>query len=91
MAEQLLSRTDVRACYMPQNYEDLLEPDRTPVDFLSVTGDKEETTRIRTYLGSMKYTVDEMNASDVGAVWRPESKGASAEIEPVGGGCPDSG
>lgn len=62
MAEQLLSRTDVRACYMPQNYEDLLEPDRTPVDFLSVTGDKEETTRIRTYLGSMKYTVDEMNA-----------------------------
>ena len=62
MAEKLLSRTDVRACYMPQNYEDLLEPDRTPVDFLSVTGDKEETTRIRTYLGSMKYTVDEMNA-----------------------------
>ena len=60
MAEQLLSRTDVRACYMPQNYEDLLELNRTPVDFLSVTGDKEETTRIRTYLGSMKYTVDEM-------------------------------
>ena len=46
---------------MPQNYEDLLELDRTPVEFLSVTGDKEETTRIRTYLGSMKYTVDEMN------------------------------
>ncbi|WP_270810613.1 ATP-binding cassette domain-containing protein [Hungatella effluvii] len=60
IAEQLLSRTDIRACYMPQNYEDLLELDRTPVDFLSVTGDKEETTRIRTYLGSMKYTVDEM-------------------------------
>ena len=31
------------------------------MEFLSVTGDKEETTRIRTYLGSMKYTVDEMN------------------------------
>ncbi len=62
MVEQLLSRTDIRACYMPQNYEDLLELDRTPVEFLSVTGDKEkETTRIRTYLGSMKYTVDEMN------------------------------
>lgn len=60
IAEQLLSRTDIRACYMPQNYEDILELDRTPVDFLSVTGDKEETTRIRTYLGSMKYTVDEM-------------------------------
>ncbi len=61
MKEELLSRTDIRACYMPQNYEDLLELDRTPVEFLSVTGDKEETTRIRTYLGSMKYTVDEMN------------------------------
>ena len=30
------------------------------VEFLSQTGDKEETSRIRTYLGSMKYTPDEM-------------------------------
>ena len=45
---------------MPQNYEELLNLDMTPVDFLDVTGDKEERTRIRTYLGSLKYTVDEM-------------------------------
>ena len=37
--------------------------DLTPVDYLCRTGDKEERTRIRTYLGSMKYTTDEMDHS----------------------------
>ena len=34
--------------------------DMTPLSFLSATGDTEEITRIRTYLGSMKYTAEEM-------------------------------
>ena len=34
---------------------------RTPVEYLCTTGEKEELTRIRTYLGSMKYTADEMS------------------------------
>ena len=59
--DALLARTDIHAAYMPQNYEDLLDMEQTPIEFLSVTGDKEEITRIRTYLGSMKYTVDEMS------------------------------
>lgn len=63
MAEELLPRQDIRAAYMPQNYEDLLELDKTPVDYLSESGDKEEITRIRTWLGSMKYTADEMQHS----------------------------
>jgi len=46
---------------MPQNYEESLDENLTPVEFLTVTGDKEENSRIRTYLGSMKYTPDEMN------------------------------
>ena len=46
---------------MPQNYDDLLDLDMTPVEFLDVTGDKAARTRIRTYLGSLKYTVDEMD------------------------------
>ena len=46
---------------MPQNYEELLDMSRTPVEYLCTTGGKEEVTRIRTYLGSMKYTADEMN------------------------------
>jgi len=61
MAEELLARTDIHAEYMPQNYEELLDLTMTPVDFLDTTGEKEERTRIRTYLGSLKYTADEMD------------------------------
>ena len=60
IAEELLERPDLKAQYMPQNYIDLLDEEATPVDFLCKVGDKEERTRIRTYLGSMKYTADEM-------------------------------
>ena len=60
IAEELISRTDIKAEYMPQNYEDMLDLDMTPVDYLDKTGEKEERTRIRTYLGSLKYTADEM-------------------------------
>lgn len=60
IAEELLLRKDICARYMPQNYEELLDMEKTPVDFLDTTGDKEERTRIRTYLGALKYTADEM-------------------------------
>ena len=61
MAEEMLGRSDIRAQYMPQNYEELLNLDVTPVEFLDDTGDKAVRTRIRTYLGSLKYTADEMD------------------------------
>lgn len=61
MAQELLARQDVRACYMPQNYEELLTMCQSPVEYLAVTGKKEESTRIRTWLGSLKFTPDEMN------------------------------
>ncbi len=61
MADELLSRKDIRAQYMPQNYEDMLDLAATPVEFLDDTGDKVIRTRIRTYLGSLKYTPDEMD------------------------------
>ena len=60
IAEELLERTDIKAAYMPQNYEELLDMAQTPVEFLSVTGHKDEISTIRTYLGSMKYTADDM-------------------------------
>lgn len=60
IAEELLERTDIHAEYMPQNYEELLKLEMTPVDYLDKSGDKEERTRIRTYLGSLKYTAEEM-------------------------------
>lgn len=59
LAEELLQRTDIRAAYMPQNYEELLDLEQTPVEFLS-DGSKESISMMRTYLGSMKFTADEM-------------------------------
>lgn len=47
--------------YMPQVYADLLPMDRLPVEFLTPDGDKESVTEARVFLGSMKYTTDEMS------------------------------
>lgn len=63
IAAELINRKDIKAAYMPQNYEDMLYLDMTPIDFLDKSGDKEERTKIRTYLGSLKYTADEMQHS----------------------------
>ena len=61
IAALLTSRKDLRAVYMPQRYEDLLDESLTPVAFLHTRGDKEQLTKVRTYLGAMKLTRDEMN------------------------------
>jgi ATPase subunit of ABC transporter with duplicated ATPase domains len=60
IAESMLQRDDIKVEYMPQTYENLLDIDATPIDFLDTTGEKADRTRIRTYLGSLKYTADEM-------------------------------
>ena len=56
---ELRERENLRVFYMPQNYEELLDGEQTPVDFLAPSGEKEERTRVRTFLGSMRYTVQE--------------------------------
>jgi len=61
MVKELLARSDIKVQYMPQNYEELLDLNVTPVEFLDETGDKKVRTRIRTYFGSLKYTADEMD------------------------------
>ena len=70
IAGTLAERRDIRTAYMPQDYEEALsgydsgpEAVVTPVSYLSETGDKEEITRIRTYLGSLKFTAEEMEHS----------------------------
>lgn len=63
IAEDMLVREDIKVAYMPQNYDELWQNELTPIEFLSVEGTKEEVTKIRTYLGSMKYTADEMQHS----------------------------
>ena len=60
LADGLLSRSDVKCGYMPQNYGELLDFSCTPVRFLAKSDEKAERTRIRTFLGSVKYTADEM-------------------------------
>ena len=60
IAGELCARTDITACYMPQNYEETLPFDVTPVDYLAPSGEKEEVTTARTFLGAMKYTAEEM-------------------------------
>ena len=59
LAKELLQRSDIKAAYMPQNYEELLDMEQTPIAFLS-DGSKESISMMRTYLGSMKFTTDEM-------------------------------
>lgn len=61
IAENLLKRDDLRVMYMPQNYEEELDLSITPIDYLDKTGDKEERTKIQTFLGSLKYTAEEMS------------------------------
>lgn len=61
IADELLNRQDISAVYMPQDYEEMLDMEKTPVDYLDGSGDKEERTRIRTYLGALKFTADEMD------------------------------
>ena len=58
--QELNRRADIKVGYMPQNYEEELDLDASPVEFLAPSGDKEKITQVRTYLGSMKYTHDEM-------------------------------
>ena len=60
VADQLLERRDLRAAYMPQDYGDRLLGDRTPVELLAPSGQKDDITRARTLLGSMKYKAEEM-------------------------------
>jgi ATPase subunit of ABC transporter with duplicated ATPase domains len=60
IAAELRARGDLKCGYMPQNYEELLDIGKTPVEFLARSGEREEVTRAMTLLGSVKYTADEM-------------------------------
>ncbi len=62
IAEQLLRRTDIHAAYMPQSYSDAMHFTETPIEYLTpaLDGSREAYSRICTFLGSVKYTADEM-------------------------------
>ena len=58
--DTLTERGSFRVAYMPQRYDDLLPLDQTPVKYLHTDGTREQLTRIRTTLGAMKLTQDEI-------------------------------
>ena len=57
--EELLSRRDIHAAYMSQDYTETLPLELTPIQFLAPQGDAASETRARTYLGSIRYTRQE--------------------------------
>ena len=60
VAGELLPRADLRAAYMAQDYGDQLLGNQTPVDILAPSGHKNDVTKARNLLGSMKYKTEEM-------------------------------
>ncbi len=61
IADIMLQRKDIMVGYMPQDYEDLLPGESSPVEFMARSFEKIELTRARTLLGSMKFTVEEQD------------------------------
>ncbi len=65
--KSLKDRRDINAAYMPQNYATVLDYEKTPIEHLSAQYTKEDLTRARTYMGSMKFTHEEMTGK-IGAL-----------------------
>ena len=61
IAEELLGRRDLHAAYMSQDYADTLPLEQTPVEYLAPEGDVAAETKARTYLGSIRYSRQELS------------------------------
>lgn len=71
----LKDRPDLNVGYMPQDYRDVLDYDQTPVAYLQAAYDKETYTKALTFMGTMKFTREEMHRT-IGAL----SGGQKAKI-----------
>ena len=59
---QLLSgKREISLGFMPQDYQEILQLDLSPVEFLSQTGHKEEIQKIQSYLASLNFSYPEMH------------------------------
>lgn len=61
--QELMERSDIVVGYMPQNYAEGVDLKQTPIEFLTQSGSRDEKTNIMTYLGSLRYTTEEMKHS----------------------------
>ena len=58
--KEIKDRQDIIPAYMPQNYQEVLDFEKTPIQYLAENYTKEEVTKARTYMGSMRFTHEEM-------------------------------
>lgn len=61
--EKLKERRDIIPCYMPQDYAEQLDYTVTPIKYLADNYTKEDCTRARSYMGSMRFTAEEMSGT----------------------------
>ena len=60
--EKLKNRGDIKVGYMPQTYDDIFANYDYALSFLCPSGNKDDITKARMYLGNMKFTRDEMTS-----------------------------
>ena len=60
IVDLLRKRNELVVGYMPQNYEDVLDFNVTPIEFLSKTYEAQELSLIRSYMGNINFTKEEM-------------------------------
>lgn len=58
---QELEDKGLKVGYMPQDYSERMDGELNAIEFLSRSFTKEENTTVRTYLGSMNFTAEEMH------------------------------
>lgn len=58
--EKLKGRGDIKVCYMPQRYEDILSNYEYVLDFIAASNSRDDITKARMHLGNMKFTKEEM-------------------------------
>ena len=58
--QELVNRKDIKLGYMPQDYDDIFAHYENVLDFIVDGKSKDEITKARLYLGSMKFTSEEM-------------------------------
>ena len=59
--QQLLSdKSEISLGFMPQNYQETLQLDLSPIAYLSKTGEKEELQKIQSHLASLNFSYPEM-------------------------------
>ncbi|MEG0076344.1 MAG: ATP-binding cassette domain-containing protein [Anaerorhabdus sp.] len=60
LMETLRNRHDIKVGYCPQNYGELLPMKETPINFLLSNLEYTMKSKVQTYLGSLKFTAEEM-------------------------------